>query len=162
MWDLGYVGMISNYGFFCLANDTYELALDVDINTVSYDNGKLKKTTPEQGLANIVCIINVTDKNIEILPYSQVKVNGEIIHSNFLIKENDVIQVGLVKFKLLFKPYNFEKLDSLIDLYLDGQLPHFLSATNLFVQYADYLNITDKQAAFILASIDIPELEIRE
>lgn len=154
--------MISDYGFLCLANDNYELALDVGINTVSLDNGKLKKATPEQGMANIVCIINVTNENVEILPFSQVEVNDEIIRSNLSIKENDVIRVGLVKCKLLFKTYSFEKLDSLIDCYLDGNLPQFLSVTNLFVQYAVCLNITDKQAAFILASIDIPELEIKE
>ena len=44
-------------------------------------------------------------------------------------------------------------------MFLDGTLPDYFDIQKMFVEYAINKRITNKQAAFILASIDVPELD---
>lgn len=156
--------MISDYGFLCLCSEKEELLLDYGMNMIACHNENAIKIKPEQGMGSVACIINITSDNIEIMPMPTMSLtlNGDNLSVSTPLKENDVIQIGLVAYKVLFKAFGFEQLDVLIEQYLDGQLPSYLSIANLFLEYAKYINITDKQAAFILASIDIPELELKE
>lgn len=154
--------MINDYGFLCLCNETEELLLDYGMNMIACHEGKAIKIKPEQGMSSVACIINITNDNIEIMPIMPLILNGDNVFISTPIKENDILQIGSAMCKLIFRASGFKQLDALVEQYLDGQLPPYLSVANLFVEYAKHLNITDKQAAFILASIDIPELELKE
>ena len=61
---------------------------------------------------------------------------------------------------LLIYRYEVEKLDSIIDAFMDGVLTFPLNMENIFYDYAQQLKITDKKAiSNVMAAIDIPEID---
>ena len=61
---------------------------------------------------------------------------------------------------MFYFKYEAEKLDSIIDAFMDGVLTFPLNMENIFYDYARQLKITDKKAiSNVMAVIDIPEID---
>ena len=147
------------YGFFYLKYGNSKKRLLFKNNFVSVNNDLYITETP-----NVSSLITVSVNDFEI---SVMNLNQEIYvnevpqeKSFFSIKENDIIKVNDYEFQLLFEVISCEKLNELLDMFLDGNLPDYFDIQKLFVEYAQNKRITNKQAGFILASIDVPELDI--
>lgn len=156
--------MINDYGTICFQSKKCKLKLNFGMNMLAHTDATLKQIQPENGIGSSVCLVNLTTDSIEIMPMptTELYINDNRVMCSASLRENDIVRIQNEQYTVIFEAETFEKLDALVDLYLDDQLPSFLSVSNMFISYANFINITDKQAAFILASIDIPELEIKE
>ncbi len=150
---------IEEYGYFCLEYRNSKERLLYKNNFISLEKSLHVSETPISGS---LMSISINDSEISVINLSQeVRVNGIMQTSPlFTVKESDSITINEKSLQLLFVANSNDKLDELLDMFLDGTLPDYFDVQKMFVEYAINKRITNKQAAFILASIDVPELDV--
>lgn len=105
-------------------------------------------------------IINLSKDKMHILKmHGDIRINDTEINRTCTICDNTSIYVEGIRLHFIFI-YEPNKLESLIELFLDGNLDMNLDMNRLFYDYAIKLNVTDKAAiANVMTTIDIPEIE---
>lgn len=152
--------MITDYGNVILENEYAEIHLSPNINVLSMQNGMIGLADSDNGIGTALCLFNITKDQIEVIPVTaKIKINGLALCEPFAnVSEGDVLTIDGFTYNVTFVPNSFDHLNKIIDFYLDGVLPEFIDIKNIFSQYAEQISLTDKQAALIFASIDIPDL----
>lgn len=109
--------------------------------------------------ADVSFIINFNNERIQIrkdkgvLMIKNQEIDSESLYDNTKILAGDV----LLEFKFI---YFDSTLETIIDLYMDGNLELPLNMDRLFLEYAKELKITDETAiSNVMAVIDIPEID---
>lgn len=109
--------------------------------------------------ADVSFIINFNNERIQIrkdkgvLMIKNQEIDSESLYDNTKILAGDV----LLEFKFI---YFDSMLETIIDLYMDGNLELPLNMDRLFLEYAKELKITDETAiSNVMAVIDIPEID---
>lgn len=148
-----------NFGCFYFKNYNYSAELIYKTNYISLRDSI---TVSDSLVADTIIAITIDSQKITVVNIDQeVYVNDVLqLKTRFHIKENDRIRINGNEYRVVFKSTSIQKLVELIDMFLDGTLPEYFDVQNLFMEYAKEKRITNKQAAMILASIDIPELDI--
>lgn len=109
--------------------------------------------------ADVSFIINFNNERIQIrkdkgvLMIKNQEIDSESLYDNTKILAGDV----LLEFRFI---YFDSTLETIIDLYMDGNLELPLNMDRLFLEYAKELKITDETAiSNVMAVIDIPEID---
>lgn len=150
---------IEEYGYFNLEYGDEKERLEYRNNFVSLSGGIHITETPA---SDSLISISINENDISVMNLNQeVLLNGLLqTVSLFTIKESDIISINGNNICLRFETKSEGKLNDLLDMFLDGTLPDYFDVQKMFIEYAENKRITNKQAAFILASIDVPELDV--
>ena len=103
-------------------------------------------------------LINIDEEHAHLI-----KINGEfheICNGEALsLYDNSSFIVNSKQFKFIFK-YQDEKLEDIIECFMDGNLSFLIDMESIFYKYAQRLKITDRKAiSNVMAVIDIPEID---
>lgn len=149
---------INTYGTFVLNYNKRIYNLKFGANLICVQNNKLYIDKTIIG-SDCSFVINIEDESASLI-----KLDDNITDLDFQgniarLKDNVCFSINNSPIVFYFK-YEVEKLDSIIDAFMDGVLTFPLNMENIFYDYAQQLKITDKKAiSNVMAAIDIPEID---
>lgn len=149
---------INTYGTFVLNYNKRIYNLKFGANLICVQNNKLYIDKTIIG-SDCSFVINIEDESASLIKLSDNITDLDFQGNIAQLKDNVCFSLNNSPIMFYFK-YEAEKLDSIIDAFMDGVLTFPLNMENIFYDYARQLKITDKKAiSNVMAVIDIPEID---
>lgn len=147
---------ITNYGCFVLESEQNEYKLKTGPNLVCVHNNYIDDCDE---CADCILLINIGEDCATLFRiYGVISVLSETMVSTKIF-DNLYFHAGNAKLHFIFR-HSSDKLEELVDCFMDGNLTFTLDMNTIFYQYAKQLKITDKKAiSNVMAVIDIPEID---
>lgn len=149
---------IEKYGKCILVALGQEHKLKIGANLIAIKNGSLFL---DRIVENPEClfVINIDSESAYFMSILG-NVNGDV-SSGHTIKLIDDMSFDIDNYICVFKyVYDEEKVEEIIDDYMNGVLSFPINMEQVFYDYAKKIKITDKKAiSNVMASIDIPEID---
>ena len=105
-------------------------------------------------------LINIKEKEIKVQVINgRIEINGYHIVDSSQIEDKSTITIDEKVYSFLFD-YNESMIETIIDIFMDGNLDYPINMERLFLDYAKKLKISDRNAiSNMMAIIDIPEID---
>ena len=149
---------IDDYGTFVLNYDKTDYNLKTGANLICIQNNKLYI---DKTIIGAACsfVINIEEDSASLIKLSDNIGNMDFQGNVAPLKDSTNFTINNSPVKFYFK-YEVDRLDSIIDDFMDGILTFPLNMEHIFYDYAQQLKITDKKAiSNVMAAIDIPEID---
>lgn len=147
---------IEDFGSFQLKSNSNEYELKIGANLICIHRNYIDNCVIN---ADCIFVINIEEDDATLLKvYGDISVLGKD-EVTMKVHDNMSFKAANISLHFYFR-HTQDKLEELVDCFMDGNLTFPLDMNAMFYQYAKQLKITDRKAiSNVMAVIDIPEID---